>query len=82
MNQIKQPEISIYSGVSLSKYLIDTRPNSYGISFGTVADVCKQYGIKCKKLENCIEFTAPKLRLQMFLEKLHFSRISYCHNPF
>jgi len=80
MNEIKQPEISIYSNVDLEKTLLDVRPGRYGQKFGRVKDVCRQYGIKCKQTQNGTEFTAPKLRLQMFIEKLHFSKTYYSKN--
>lgn len=77
--EIKQPELTTYSGVSLNRKLMDVRMGRYGLTYGTVEKVCKQYGIKYKKVENTklTAFTAPKLRLQMFIEKLHFSKISY-----
>ena len=77
MNKLKQPEISVFSKVLMTKALRDVRQGHYGDKFGTVADVCRQYGIKYKKLSNCIQFIAPKSRLQLFIEKLHFSRTPY-----
>jgi len=77
MNKLKQPEISIFSQVLMTKELRDRRRGNYGDKFGTVASACRQYGIKYKKLSNCIQFTAPKGRLQLFIEKLHFSRTPY-----
>ena len=74
---MKQQEISIYAKVSLNEQLRDSRPYTYGFKFGTIEEICKQYGIKYKQLENCIEFKAPRIRLQMFVEKLHFARIRY-----
>jgi len=75
------PEMSIYAKVSVNKMLSDFRPYTFGCTFGLVKDVCKQYGVKYRELENCVEFTAPKSRLQFFVEKLHFSRISYSTKP-
>jgi hypothetical protein len=82
MDNIKQPEYSIYAKVSENTSLMDTRSYSFGCKFGKVKDVCRQYGIKYKKLDTCIEFTAPKLRLQLFIEKLHFARKQYSRSPF
>ena len=75
---MKRPdEISIYSQVSLNKELIDMRLSRMGFSFGKMGQVAKQYGIKVKKLANCYQYTAPKSRLQMFAEKLHFAGIPF-----
>lgn len=77
----QQPEKSIYSKVSLTKELMDIRVGKYGLKFGTVEKLCQQYGIKCVKHENHNEFKAPKLRLQLFIEKLHFSKTPYSKKP-
>ncbi len=57
--------------------LIDVRIGKYGQKFGTVRDICKQYGIKCVDCGTYKEFSAPKTRIQLFMEKLHFSRTKY-----
>ena len=77
MSEQLQPELSIYSRVSLTTMLMDVRVGRWGQKFGNVAKICHQYGIKCVKHPNCIEFIAPKLRLQLFMEKLHFSKTGY-----
>ena len=82
MEARKQSLDSIYSQIALGTELIDIRPQSAGIVFGRVRDVCRQYGIKHKKLDRCIEFSAPRQRLQVFIEKLHFSRHSYAYKPY
>jgi len=80
--RIAQPEIDIYAQVSLGRPLIDRRVPTYGLAFGTVESVAKNYGIKYQELENCIKFTAPKSRLQYFIEKLHFGMVPYNTKPF
>ena len=70
-------EIYIQSNISLSKVLEDQRPYYFGLIFGTVEQVCKQYGIKYEKQGNKTIFHAPRNRLIYFVEKLHFSGISY-----
>ena len=72
-----QPDITIYSSVSLNAVLMDYRIGRYGQRFGTVEGICRQYGIKCTKLPTCYEFTAPKTRMLLFIEKLHFSGTGY-----
>jgi len=61
---------------------MDTRIHTYGSIFGKVSDVAQQYGIKIAKLRNCYQFSAPRTRLQIFAEKLHFSRIPFSNSPF
>jgi len=82
MQEIKPKTNQIYAKVSLNKELIDARPISEGIVFGRVKDVCRQYGIKYKQLDGCMEFSAPQSRLQHFIEKLHFSRSLYSKKKF
>ena len=71
----------LYARLDVDKNIVDIRDSTYGQSFGTVASICKQYGIKYRNLGNCIEFSAPKLRMQLFIEKLHFSRTRYSYKP-
>lgn len=82
MREPKQQKHYIYSQISEDSELMDTRPHSYGIVFGNIKDVCRQYGIKYKVLARCIEFSAPRIRLQMFIEKLHFARRPYSKKPY
>lgn len=77
MSEIKQAELSLYSKASLKTTLRDHRDGNYGLKFGTIEQVCRQYGIKCIEHPSCIEFKAPKSRLSLFMEKLHFGRVSY-----
>jgi hypothetical protein len=48
-----------------------------GMSFGTISQVAKNLGVKMKVVEKGLTFSAPKGRLQMFVEKLHFSMVGY-----
>jgi len=82
MNNITQPIKIVYSQVPLDKTLKDARVYTRFAKFGTVKSICQQYGVKYKELENCIEFSAPQLRLQMLIEKLHFSRTPYSNFPY
>lgn len=77
MNNTKRPETSIYSTVNLDKPLFDVRRRSFGLRFGNVKDLCQQYGVKFYPRNTCYEFVAPKPRLQMFAEKLHFAGVKY-----
>jgi len=74
-------KIKIYSQVSENKTLMDRRPQTYGMIFGKVSDLCRQLGIDMTVLKNCIEFSAPKPRLQLFAEKLHFSLTPFSYDP-
>jgi hypothetical protein len=79
MNIIKPKpiELSLMSKVRLGTKLIDKRLKTGDIFFGTVEDVAKNLGIKVQVSGNYLIFTAPKNRLQLFSEKLHFSGIKF-----
>lgn len=57
--------------------LIDRRQGFSGLVLGTSIDLARQYGIDVKKTAEGVQFTAPKNRLQVFVEKLHFAGIQY-----
>jgi hypothetical protein len=57
--------------------LLDRRPLTNGIVFGTIENVAKQYGIKMKVNGDMYIYTAPKSRLQLFVEKLHFAKVPF-----
>jgi len=59
------------------RQLIDMRPGTYGQVFGTVDNVAQQYGIKVEVCDKYLKCSAPKNRLQMFVEKLHFAMVGY-----
>ncbi|MFA5313804.1 MAG: hypothetical protein WC375_10915 [Methanomassiliicoccales archaeon] len=71
------PDIFIYVSTSPDKVLRDTRPNFRGQVFGTVGDVAKQYGIAMEPLGIVFRFSAPKNRMQMFVERLHFAGVKF-----
>lgn len=81
MKELKPEDKFLYAKVDINKKLSDVRNYTYGQKFGTIGSICKQYGIKCRVLDNCVEFSAPKLRMQLFIEKLHFSGTKYFHKP-
>jgi len=76
MKEVEQ-NISVCAKVNLNQVLHDRRLGFVGIRFGTVEQICKQYGITYKQMPGHIEFSAPKLRLQMLIERLHFSKNKY-----
>jgi uncharacterized protein YlbG (UPF0298 family) len=77
----KKPDnITIFvAGVAPTKSLKDYRKlQRYGkIHFGSIGQAAKNLGITMKVVEGGLTFTAPRARLQMFVEKLHFSMITY-----
>ncbi|TRZ83346.1 hypothetical protein D4R86_00850 [bacterium] len=77
----KLPQIKVYARISLNTILRDTRLRSNNCKFGKVEQVAKQYGIKTTVLGTCIEFEAPKARMQMFVEKLHFAGVPFSEDP-
>ena len=80
-NEIKPVDKSVCSYAALNQPLYDVRPGKRGLIFGTIESVCKQYGIECELIDDGKQkyhkFSAPKVRLQVFIEKLHFSRTPY-----
>ena len=79
MKQIKiEPkELTLYSNANPDTMLWDYRLGHWGLKFGKIKDICTQFGINCEKLDDCYKFTAPKLRMERLMEKLHFSRTYY-----
>jgi len=75
--QSKPMELSIICRATRDLTLVDRRIKSAGILFGTIESVAKQYGLKIKEDKGLLIFTAPKNRLQFFVEKLHFSGVYY-----
>ena len=70
-------EITVVAKIKLHNVLADRRIGRHGLIFGTVEKVAKQYGIKCLQDGRYVKFTAPKSRLQMFVEKLHFAGVPF-----
>jgi len=81
-SQEKPSIITVYSKVSLNKMLRDTRYTSDGYVFGRVSTIAKQYGIKVRPTDTCNIFEAPKMRMQLFVEKLHFAGIYFSEQPY
>lgn len=69
--------VKVFSQVSPDKTLVDLRLHRNFCKFGKVSDVARQYGIEIRPVDGGIEFSAPKSRMQMFVEKLHFSQVGY-----
>ena len=78
--RLKQRNITVFASVSPGKTLIDRRKESRGVKFGQVSDVARQFGViieESEEIPNLLAFSAPKSRLQMFVEKLHFAGVRY-----
>ena len=75
--KVKPQNITIVTNVHPEHVLIDKRHSFAGLVLGTPLDLAKQYGIDCKKTKQGLYFSAPKNRLQLFVEKLHFAGIQY-----
>lgn len=76
----KPEDISIFvPRVNLTTVMKDHRiVQKYGeLKFGTIGQVAKNLGISVKNANGGLIFTAPKGRIQMFAEKLHFSLIDF-----
>jgi len=81
-NNKNPPSIKVYARISLKKTLRDTRYTSDSYIFGKVGQVARQYGIKVRHKGTCYEFEAPKSRMQMFVEKLHFAGVPFSEQPY
>ncbi len=77
MKKIMPALITILANANPDKMLIDLRVIRNSSKFGNIMDVARHYGINANPTENGIEFVAPKSRMQMFAEKLHFSGVQY-----
>jgi len=73
-------ELSIFSKANLNKALTDKRAVTFGFRLGTIAENCKHYGIQIIPHNDYNEFKAPRARMYLFLEKLHFSLTRYSQN--
>lgn len=82
MKRPKPKENNIYAQVALNQGLRDRRLSSFGLQFGSVGNICQQYGIKVEYLDRCLKFTAPEARLRHLIEKFHFSKTNYSNQEF
>lgn len=58
----------------LERQLIDSRN---GLKMGTVRQSCGQYGITIKQSGRNVLLSAPRDRLQILVERMHFCAIKY-----
>ena len=79
MEAPKPEEMSIFASLSPEASLMDVRAGKYGIEFGKLKDICRQYGLKYKIHPTCVEYYGPKNRMTHLREKIHFSRNAYSH---
>ncbi len=81
MKNKKNKEILVFvdaDDATLETLLKDSRYPVMAYVFGTMSDVARQYGIKTiQSSELGTTFSAPKSRMQIFIEKLHFSGVKY-----
>lgn len=73
----KAEELSVLVRGGRSTKLTDRRIKTNGIFFGTVEDVAKNLGITLSDTDRGLKASAPKTRLQIFVEKLHFAGVAY-----
>jgi hypothetical protein len=62
---------------SVDVMMIDRRPRKNNQRFGTIRECLSQYGLSMKTKGGRAYLTAPRTRVQLFLEKLHYSGIPY-----
>ncbi len=76
--QARNDIIKIFCSIKNLDYVMrDKRKEKVGLVFGKIKDVASQLGIKTEKSDNGYFFVAPKSRMQMFVEKLHFACIPF-----
>lgn len=73
--------ISIRTNANPRKLLMDRRVGRYGLTMGTIEGICRQYGISISESNGYTILTAPRKRLQIIAEKLHFSGIRFMEVP-
>ena len=72
------PEIiTIIAPVHPFTVLSDVRQKTLHQKFGHISQVARQFGINATEREGYMEFVAPKSRMQLFAEKLHFAGIRF-----
>ena len=69
--------ITVLCNYSVDRNLIDRRMNRYGSSLGSISTLSKQYGVEITKRGEYVFYSAPKRRMQMFIQNLHFANVSY-----
>ncbi len=75
--QVRPDIVRVEISTHLDTLIKDRRSKNFGLVFGTIRDVANQYGIKIVKTGDNTVFEAPKPRMQVFVEKLHFSGTPY-----
>ena len=69
--------VTIRTRVAGHNMLKDRRLGRFGIVFGTLSGVAKQYGIDVKEENGWLILSAPQKRMQMMVERLHFAGVPY-----
>lgn len=78
-NQNKERTVSIsLSLADFNKVVVDNRS---GLLHGPVEKICSQLGISISKSNKLVVLTAPRDRLQLLVERLHFGFIKYTQIP-
>lgn len=62
---------------NLDTTMVDRRPRKGNQSLGTVRQCLAQYGLSLKEKDGRAYLKAPRNRMQLFLEKLHYSGLPY-----
>lgn len=73
----KPENITIEVLANPDQTLYDKRVGNHGLIFGVLKDVADQYGVKFSFNNGIMTCSAPKSRMQKFVEKLHFCTIKY-----
>lgn len=69
--------VSIAIKIDKERLLMDRRVGRRGLILGTVGTLANQYGVTMAESNGYTILTAPKKRLQIIVEKLHFSGVDF-----
>lgn len=77
MNNQRPDIVKVFVQAHPRQVLKDFRRSKYFSIFGNILSVARQYGIEVLSTDGGIVCQAPKSRMQIFVEKLHFAKVKY-----
>lgn len=77
LNWMSIEKVTIVCNHPLNDDLKDRRGATFGSSLGSLDTLSKQYGIEVEERNNFRFFSAPKRRMQIFIQHLHFGNVAY-----
>ena len=74
---MERTTIRIFASAFPDDNLKDTRYTHARMDIGTLSTLARQYGIQLTVVETGTVCVAPKKRMQIFVERLHFAGVRY-----